>query len=103
MEIVLVHYSAPPVVGGVESVLGHHARLMAGAGHRVRILAGRGAQVDARIPFVQVPLADSRYPEILELKAQLDAGRVPPSFEELVNRLAAELEHAAGAADYVVC
>jgi len=103
MEIVLVHYSAPPVVGGVESVLGHHARLMADAGHRVRILAGRGEQVDPRIPFMQVPLADSRHPDVLALKAELDAGRVPPAFEELVNQLAAELERAFGGADFVVC
>ena len=28
-KVALLHYSAPPIVGGVESVLGHHARLMA--------------------------------------------------------------------------
>ena len=28
MKIALLHYSSPPVVGGVESVLAHHARLM---------------------------------------------------------------------------
>lgn len=39
MNIVLVHYSAPPVVGGVESVLAHQARLMADAGHTVKIIA----------------------------------------------------------------
>ena len=35
-SIALLHYSVPPVVGGVESVLAQHARLMAGAGHAVR-------------------------------------------------------------------
>ena len=54
-EVALLHYSAPPVVGGVESVLGHHARLMADAGHQVRIVAGRGEQVDPRIPFIHLP------------------------------------------------
>src|SRR5512136_662880 len=98
MELVLIHYSAPPVVGGVESVIGHHARLMTDAGHNVRILAGRGAQVDPRIPFVQVPLADSRHPEILALKAELDAGRVPPVFEELTSRLTLILDQAIGKA-----
>ena len=61
----LLHYAAPPVVGGVESVLGHHARLMADAGHQVRVVAGRGEQMDARIPFVHLPLADSRHPQVL--------------------------------------
>jgi hypothetical protein len=29
-RVALLHYSAPPVVGGVESVIAHHARLMSG-------------------------------------------------------------------------
>jgi glycosyltransferase involved in cell wall biosynthesis len=43
MRITLVHYSAPPIVGGVESVLGAHARLFRLAGHDVSIVARRGA------------------------------------------------------------
>jgi glycosyltransferase involved in cell wall biosynthesis len=43
MRITLVHYSAPPVIGGVESVLGAHARLFRLAGHDVSIVARRGA------------------------------------------------------------
>lgn len=42
MRIALVHYSAPPIVGGVESVLGAHARVFAAHGHEVRIVACRG-------------------------------------------------------------
>ena len=87
MNIGLLHYAAPPVVGGVESVLGQHARLMADAGHRVTILAGRGGQTDPRINFRLVPLMDSRHPEILAVKAQLDAGQVPALFYDLVARL----------------
>ncbi len=103
MEILLIHYSAPPVVGGVESVIAQHARLMANAGHSVRILAGRGAQVDPHIPFVQVPLADSLHPEILAVKAELDAGRVPKAFEELTSRLTLILDQAIGRAEIVIC
>jgi mannosylglucosylglycerate synthase len=88
-KIALLHYSAPPVVGGVESVLGHHARLMADAGHQVRILAGRGEQTDPRIPFIQLPMADSRHPEVLAVKAELDAGNVPPKFARLADSLTA--------------
>jgi glycosyltransferase involved in cell wall biosynthesis len=90
-NVALLHYSAPPVVGGVESVLGYHARLMTKDGHQVRILAGRGKQTDPRIPFLPLPLADSRHPEVLAMKAELDAGRVPESFSYLVDSLTAEL------------
>lgn len=91
-KVALLHYSAAPVVGGVESVLGQHARLMADDGHQVRIVAGRGEQTDPRIPFLHLPLADSRHPEVLALKAELDAGRVPPAFSELVDSLTAALK-----------
>ena len=72
-------------------MLGHHARLMAAAGHQVRIVAGRGEQNDPRIPFLHLPLADSRHPDVLAVKAELDAGRVPPGFAELVDTLTATL------------
>lgn len=43
MRITLVHYSAPPIIGGVEAVIGAHARLFRMAGHDVAIVARRGA------------------------------------------------------------
>jgi len=101
-KVALLHYSAPPIVGGVESVLGHQARLMADAGHEVRIVAGRGEQTDPRIPFIQVPRADSRHPEILAMKADLDAGRLPPSFSRLADALAAELNEALEETDILI-
>ena len=50
MNVALLHYSAPPIVGGVESVLAHHARLLSEAGHNVRVIAGRG---EAWMPAVE--------------------------------------------------
>jgi glycosyltransferase involved in cell wall biosynthesis len=101
-KIVILHYAAPPVVGGVESVLGHHARLMADEGHHVKIVAGRGAQTDERIPFIHLPLADSRNPEVLSVKAELDAGRIPDHFEDLTTRLTDELLVVTRGVDYVI-
>jgi len=92
LKIDLIHYSAPPVVGGVESVIAHHAKLMAGAGHAVRILAGRGESFDARIPILHLPLLDSRHPEILATKQDLDRGRVPEQFEKLRAQLLSEIK-----------
>jgi hypothetical protein len=42
MKIGIVHYTAPPVVGGVEMVIQEHARVFLNAGHSVSIFAGRG-------------------------------------------------------------
>jgi len=101
-KVALLHYSAPPIVGGVESVLGQHARLMADAGHQVRIVAGRGEQTDPRIPFIHLPLADSRHPDVLAVKAELDVGRVPPKFTELVAALTANLNEALDDVDVLI-
>lgn len=101
-KIILLHYAAPPVVGGVESVLGHHARLMADDGHKVKIVAGRGAQTDERIPFISLPLADSRHQEILSVKEKLDAGHVPDQFGELTISLADDLEKISKGVDYLI-
>ncbi len=102
MKIVLLHYAVPPVVGGVETVIGHHARLMADAGHDVCMIAGRGEQFDSRIRFVGLPLVDSRNPEVLSLKSDLDAGRVPNEFSPLVERIAAQLRDAIADSDWLI-
>ncbi|MCZ7554033.1 MAG: hypothetical protein B6D39_05305 [Anaerolineae bacterium UTCFX2] len=87
MHIAILHYAAPPVVGGVESVIRHHARLMTSAGHQVRILAGRGEAVIPKVEFVHVPLFDSRHSEILQIKAELDRGHLPVSFDHMVEKI----------------
>ena len=102
MDIALMHYAVPPVIGGVESVLAHHARLMAGAGHAVRVVAARGERWSNAVSFIRLPLADSLHPEILAAKRELDSGRVPPSFEDLVRRIAEDLLPAVANADLLI-
>ena len=92
MDIGLLHYSAPPVVGGVESVIAKHAQLMADAGHRVRILAGRGAQFDNGVDFVHIPLIDSTHERVLSVKRDLDRGVVSPGFQLLLEEIHDALE-----------
>jgi mannosylglucosylglycerate synthase len=102
MKTILLHYSAPPIVGGVESVIGHHARLMADDVHEVCIVAGRGAQTDKRVGFVQVPLVDSRHPVVLSIKKQLDRGIVPDEFFTHVEELTRSLREVISGADCLI-
>jgi glycosyltransferase involved in cell wall biosynthesis len=94
MRIALLHYSSPPIVGGVESVLAHHARLMADAGHDVTILAGRGEAFDERIKVCILPRLDSRHREVMEVKALLDAGNCTTAFDILKDGIKSELSRA---------
>ncbi len=92
MKIALLHFSSPPVVGGVESVLASHARLMANAGHQVMILTGRGNAFDDHIPVRILPTLDSRHAEVLKIKSQLDQGMIPPDFERLKEAIRGDLQ-----------
>ncbi len=88
MKIALLHYSAPPIVGGVESMLAHQARQMAAAGHAVCVVAARGADLDPEIPLRCTPLIDSLHATVLAVKQQLDTGQVTADFHTLRDAIA---------------
>jgi glycosyltransferase involved in cell wall biosynthesis len=102
MKIALLHYSAPPVIGGVESVLAQHARLFSAGGHNVRVIAGSGQAWMPAVEFIPVPLAGSRHPEILTAKSELDQGRIPAQFESLVAQLTHQLSQALRGVDVLI-
>ena len=102
MNIAILHYSAPPVIGGVESVLTHHAQLLSEAGHKVRVIAGRGEAWNPAIEFYLIPLAGSRHPKILAAKSELDLGHIPDGFEAIVEQLTHQLKQATQGVDVLI-
>ncbi len=90
-RIAILHYAAPPIVGGVESTIYHHARLLSQAGYDVHVVAGRGDAFHPDVAFHRLPEADSRHPEVLTVGKALAAGEVPPQFHALTGRLAVRL------------
>lgn len=102
LKIALLHYSVPPIVGGVESVISHHARLMSMHGNSVRLIAGRGETQDSDIPMVRIPLADSRHPQVISVKKELDRGSVTSDFESLRGELVAQLQEALSGVDLLI-
>jgi glycosyltransferase involved in cell wall biosynthesis len=101
MRIILLHYAAPPVVGGVETVIGHQARLLSRSGHQTRVIAGRGSQAESVVEFIPTPLVDSQHPQVLAAKRDLDGGKIPPDFEDLVDDLEATLTGLLADADWL--
>ncbi len=93
-SIAILHYSASPVVGGVEAVIDAHARLLIAAGYPVTVIAGRGAAdaLPAGCNFVELAAMDTQHPAILAASAQLDEGTVPADFAALTSQLRAALE-----------
>jgi glycosyltransferase involved in cell wall biosynthesis len=97
-----MHYSAPPVVGGVESVLAHHARLMANAGHQTQVVAARGEAWSDSVMLRRAPLIDSLHPEVLAVKTELDRGEVTPRFAALRDAIVEQLSPLLSASDVVI-
>jgi glycosyltransferase involved in cell wall biosynthesis len=100
--VALLHYTAPPVVGGVETVVGAQARAFAAAGYRTRVLAGRGASPGPGVEFVRVPMADTRHPRVLEFRPSLHDGQVPTGFSDVVDELAAQLARNLGDVEVLI-
>jgi len=93
-HVAILHYAAPPVVGGVEGVIEAHVRTLVRAGYPVTVIAGRGdeAALPSDAEFLCVPEIDSQHPEISRLTARLQDGEVPKDFEEMSERLVRVLE-----------
>src|SRR5690349_6746733 len=82
-KVAMLHYTCPPVVGGVESVMAAHARLFAAHDYEVKIIDGRGPAPDhspPRISTIIEPLIDSKNERLLAINACLDRGEVPSDF-----------------------
>lgn len=92
-QTAILHYTAPPVVGGVEAVIQSHAQAFVQAGYPVTIVAGRGEKgaLPPGVDFVQVPVIDSQHHQMAQAGAMLEQGQVPPSFDEMVDCIGAEL------------
>lgn len=94
-RVALLHYTCPPVVGGVEAILGAHARLFAAANYEVGIIVGRGpAPQDepANIKTFIEPLIDSKNERLLVLNQLLDQGEVSSDFARLEQEIFESLQ-----------
>jgi hypothetical protein len=98
-RIAVMHYSAPPVIGGVEYTLAAHARLLADHGYEVKIIAGRGEQFDPRVPVQIIPTLDSKHHLALAVNQNLASGIVTDEFYSLAASITHSLEDALGDID----
>lgn len=92
-KIAILHYSAPPVIGGVENVILAHLRLFLEAGSSATVIAGRGMKraLPSGTEYIGIPELDSQHPQILKMNSQLEQGRIPADFENMTTRIAEAL------------
>ncbi len=101
-SVLLVHYTSPSVLGGVEQVMAAHARALLDGGARVTIVAGRGRAVPRGVRLVRIPEVSSTHPAVLRDLRALARGDVTAEHAALVARLVRALAPHVRAADRVV-
>ncbi|MGE5618878.1 MAG: glycosyltransferase [Sphingomonadaceae bacterium] len=85
--VAILHYTCPPVVGGVEQLIAVHAGLFADRGYPVRVVTGKGEPFRADVPVEVLSPLYSKDPELLALNEELDRGVVSLRFHRAVDRI----------------
>lgn len=101
-RVLLLHFTTPAVLGGVEKVMGAHAAGLLAAGADVAIIAGRGAAGPRGVEVIRIPEIDSRHKEVIDVGADLRRGEVPESYAVLRDRIEHALRPHVERADRVV-
>jgi glycosyltransferase involved in cell wall biosynthesis len=101
-RVLLVHYTTPQVLGGVEQVMAAHAAALLAAGTKVAVLAGRGGVKPPGVRVIRVAEADSRHPAVERSLAALSSGVRPAEHDALVAHLLEKIRPHVARADRVV-
>ncbi len=103
-ETALLHYTAPPTIGGVEAVIQAHAQAFLRAGYPVTVVAGQGdeAYLPDGVELIRIPQIDSRHPLVMEMSEELKEGRVPAGLDDFGESLARSLQSRLGAFDNLI-
>jgi glycosyltransferase involved in cell wall biosynthesis len=100
----ILHYSAPPVIGGVEAVIKAHSVEILRSGYSCIVISGRGEQsaLPAKSEFISIPEIDSSHSEIRAASRELESGVVPKNFEELEQKLSRKLKPILQSLDHLI-
>lgn len=85
-RIALLHFTAPPAIGGVEALLQAQATILTEAGHRVTMVAGSG-EPSSIYQLVTIPDLHPESPAVREAKSERQPGQDHP----LVRTIKAQL------------
>ena len=86
MHIGIIHYSCPPVVGGVEQVLSQQASILHRLGQSISVLSGMGEVYTDAFPVRIEPLLRSNHPGITKAHEQSKSG-IYKDIRRLTNRI----------------
>ena len=93
-RIALLHYTCPPIVGGVEEIIRQHASLFKRHNHTVKVFAGDGTIFADEYDVQIYPLLSSRNPRVIQIQNRLPESSkdLESCTEEIFTLLAGALE-----------
>jgi mannosylglucosylglycerate synthase len=100
----ILHYTAPPIIGGVEGVIQAHARVFDQFGYPLTVIAGRGdtSAFPSSVVYLEMPEIDSQHPGILEITNDLKNGHTPSDFDRWVERFITALAPVMSQFDHLI-
>ncbi|MFQ6067380.1 MAG: glycosyltransferase family 4 protein [bacterium] len=81
--IAILHYSYPPVVGGVEFIIKGQAEILAKNGYRIKIITSQGETKNRGIQIDLIPEIGSGWPENKLVTEELEQGIISERFQRL--------------------
>jgi len=101
MKIAFIHYSCPPVIGGVEEIIRRHASLFHRHSHEVKVIAGRGDIYTKEFPVTINPIFSSLNPFVEDAQQEFTQGK-HRWFNRLIEEIYGELQKELNSFDILV-
>ncbi len=95
-QIIIAHYSLPPVVGGVENIIGPQAEMFAKQGYLVTLLSGEGNIEGKNIKTSNITDLNPNSPHIRTIQRILRLGSLPENYEFRLQNLQKKIETQVG-------
>ncbi len=95
-QVIIIHYTLPPIVGGVESILGPLAEVFAKNGYLVTVLAGEGNIEEQNIKTSIIPELSPNNVHVKNQQRILRLGSLPESYEFRLQNLQRRIETEVG-------
>ncbi|MEA1964044.1 MAG: hypothetical protein U9O41_02835, partial [Candidatus Aerophobetes bacterium] len=92
-RVAILHYSYPPVIGGVEFVMREQAKVLVKNGCRVKIITGTGESREKSILIELIPEIGSTWLENRVVSEELKNGIVSERFQKLKEIIYQKVKH----------
>lgn len=101
-QIIIIHYTLPPVIGEVESMIQPLAEAFAQNGYLVTLLAGEGKIEDRNIKTSIIPELSPNDFHIRDIQRILNMGSLPELYEQKLENLQRKIETEIGNINNVI-